>query len=124
MKALRTHWPERMASREKERHEQMPNNLAGFIPHPLSLLPLHVSSEKFVGGLQDWKWDSWVQVLLKHWNPSPITQHLVTETCSYEAHSWHFESSSEKRKWESNPIPENDSCINREKREILSLILD
>lgn len=41
--------------------------LAVFLPFLLSIIPLHVTSEKFTGGLQGWKWGSWVQVLLKHW---------------------------------------------------------
>lgn len=122
--ALRSQWPERVASREKERHEQMSRNSVVFFQSPLCLCPLRVSSEKSVGAFHGWKWGSWVQLLLEHWNPSPITQYLGRKICSCETHSRHFESSSEKRKCESNPTPENGSCINREKWEILSLILD
>lgn len=96
-----------------------------FFPQcPLSLLPLPVSPEKFGGAVQGWKWGSWVQLLLEHWNPSPITQYLGTKICSCETHSWILERTSKKRKSESNPTPENGSCINREKWEVLSLTLD
>lgn len=41
--------------KRKESYEQMPSNLVGFPPSALSLFPLHISSETFVGWLQGWK---------------------------------------------------------------------
>lgn len=52
LNALRSQWPEKMASKEKEKHQQMPRNSVVFFQCPLSLHPLHVSSEKFVGAFQ------------------------------------------------------------------------
>lgn len=68
-----------------------------FFQCPLSLFPLCVSSEEFIGALQGWKWSSWVQLLLEHWNPSPITQYLGTKISSCEKHTWHFKALARER---------------------------